>query len=274
MITFKLLGAHGQMGNQLFQYAMLKGVSAKTGYSVAIPDRFHRENPGLAGRYRWCSLQPFKLECDVLSISNLHARPMALFEEPHFEFCPDVFMAPDETDFSGFFQSPKYFSHIEDVIRREFRLADEIVQEAVEAMDEYRKKSPSLVSLHVRLSDNINSDRLGFNYMVRLPYYQRAVKLFPNSKFLVFSDNPWACRRIFDAPQFIIHDRRSQWVDFEMISMCDHHINAASTFSWWAAWLDAKKTAITVVPERWFGERCPNTTVDLLLPNWIQISDE
>lgn len=274
MITFRQLGLHGQMGNQLFQYAMLKGVAAKTGFSVVIPDRFKRTDESLDGRYSWSSLEPFQLDCRVEPVNYLRALPLQVYKEINFEFSPGVFSVSDDTDFFGFFQSPKYFAHIEDQIRKEFQLESSIEQEAMELIEDYRKLHSSLVSLHVRLADNVNSDRRGYNYLVRLPYYKRAVKCFPNSKFIIFSDNPWICRRAFDAPQFVIHERRSQWVDLMAMSLCDHHICAASTFSWWASWLDVKKSAITVVPDKWFGRLNPYKISDLVLPHWVQMSDD
>ena len=38
MITFAQLGRYGRLGNQLFQYAMLKSVSLATGYEMKIPN--------------------------------------------------------------------------------------------------------------------------------------------------------------------------------------------------------------------------------------------
>jgi len=38
MITFHELGRAGRLGNQLYQYALLKGVSVKTGHPIHLPD--------------------------------------------------------------------------------------------------------------------------------------------------------------------------------------------------------------------------------------------
>ena len=38
MITFSRLGTYGAMGNQLFQYAALFGLSRKTGFEMRIPE--------------------------------------------------------------------------------------------------------------------------------------------------------------------------------------------------------------------------------------------
>ena len=54
------------------------------------------------------------------------------------------------------------------------------------------------------------------------------------------------------------------------MTLCDRHIIANSTFSWWGAWLSNSKQVIA--PTKWFG---PNNkhlnTKDLILDSWIKI---
>ena len=38
MIGFNFLGTLGQLGNQMFQYASLKGIARKNGYNFCIPN--------------------------------------------------------------------------------------------------------------------------------------------------------------------------------------------------------------------------------------------
>ena len=38
MIGFNYLGKMGQLGNQMFQYASLKGIARKRGYEFCIPN--------------------------------------------------------------------------------------------------------------------------------------------------------------------------------------------------------------------------------------------
>ena len=44
MITFQQLGNYGRLGNQLFQYALLKSVSLKTNNQIILPTDFFNRN--------------------------------------------------------------------------------------------------------------------------------------------------------------------------------------------------------------------------------------
>jgi hypothetical protein len=45
----------------------------------------------------------------------------------------------------------------------------------------------------------------------------------------------------------------SDWEEMLVMSLCDHHIIANSTFSWWGAFFNTKNDKMVIYPERWFG---------------------
>jgi hypothetical protein len=51
------------------------------------------------------------------------------------------------------------------------------------------------------------------------------------------------------------------------MSMCNHHIIANSSYSWWGAWLNPSETKRVVAPKIWFGPAYFHwKTEDLYLP--------
>ena len=50
MIGFNYLGKMGQLGNQMFQYAALRGIASKVGYEFMIPNHQEIYDDGIGNR--------------------------------------------------------------------------------------------------------------------------------------------------------------------------------------------------------------------------------
>lgn len=76
--------------------------------------------------------------------------------------------------------------------------------------------------------------------------------------YLFFSDSAEGrayCEEIFGKGRpFVVARGETALHDFEMLRQCDHVIIANSSFSWWAAWLNANpsKHIIAPHPKHWF----------------------
>jgi hypothetical protein len=57
--------------------------------------------------------------------------------------------------------------------------------------------------------------------------------------------------------------------DMRLMSMCNHHIIANSSFSWWGAWLNPSANKIVVAPKNWFTIHI--NVSDLLPQGWIKL---
>ena len=117
MLAFNHIGHLGRLGNQMFQYASLRGIAARRGYDFGIPDSNFSDE--------WRTHQLFEV-FDLIHLPKQNIRfldgghaPVA--SEKHFHFDQEFFdQCPNEVSIFGFFQSEKYFKHIEESIREDF----------------------------------------------------------------------------------------------------------------------------------------------------------
>lgn len=101
-------------------------------------------------------------------------------------------------------------------------------------------------------------------------YYIRAMALFPNEKFLIFSDDMEWCKKqdIFKDCEF--SEGNSEVEDLNLMASCKSNIIANSSFSWWAAWLNPNPDKVVVAPQKWFSN--PEDEKLIGIPQkWIRI---
>jgi hypothetical protein len=201
--------------------------------------------------------------------------------EKQFRFQPEALSYPDNVYLQGFWQSPKYFEDIAPLIRQELQPADaSILESAREAVDNLRKRFSEVISLHVRRGDIAHAHEVSgekhitHGIPVSTDYIGRAMAEFgPQAGFYVFSDSPkdieW-CRNNIKAKNVEFSKAESDIWDFAAMSLCDHHIIANSTFSWWAAWLDGRPGRRVAAPKVWSPPEASFQiqTEDLLPANW------
>ena len=244
MIGFDHIGTMGRLGNQMFQYAALKGIAAHRGYEYTIPPenpRIQIDNYGL--------IEAFELS-DNKKIGWLNTQ-YDIIAEKHFHFDEDLFNTfPDGSGLYGFFQSEKYFKHIEDEIREDFTFK----KEWLEPCEEFRKDlGDEVIFLHVRRGDPNLADKRGFKWAYTqcssqhppqpLEYYERALKEFDDDMpVVVFSDSiDWVKEQdLFKPDRFMISEQTDKfsdgalvpYIDLCLMTLCDHAIIANSSMSW------------------------------------------
>jgi hypothetical protein len=264
MISFCGIGQHGQLGNQMFQFAATVGVARKVDTTPAFPVENIRSN----GHKRFRVPDCFELDRNFLK-PRTEIRPDTVFKERQFHFNPQVFEVGDNTDLVGFYQSEKYFSAAEPEIRKNlvFKLA--IVERAQMHL---RGVSGTKVAVHVRRGDYVNNpahgDLIGSNY------YPTAMSSFDGMDciFVVVSDDIAWCRRNFKHRQCMFLESGSDFVDLCLMSLCEHNIIANSTFSWWGAWLNQNPGKQVTAPKNWFGEKLrQHDHKDIYCDHWMQI---
>ncbi len=134
-------------------------------------------------------------------------------------------------------------------------------------------KKTDMVSIHIRRGDYVNN-RFYID-LCESDYYEQAIKMFPNEKFLVFSDDIEWCKVYFKDRGFEFVDvlnpdgsMRSEVDDMNLMASCKHNIIANSTFSWWAAFLNPNKDKKVIAPRDWFVDGLERTVCPI---EWIKI---
>ena len=288
MLSFNKLGKSGRLGNQMFQYASLRGIAANHQYDWVIPPPDAGGIGDFGEENNYCMFDTFKM---VHATEEHHGiqdtKQWAVWKEFHFH--KELFdKCPDNTNLDGYFQSEKYFKNIEKEIREDFEFQDEIIEpckEMIDSLGEGRK-----ISLHIRRGD----PKLSWAYvnlqnahpLQTWDYYEKALAEFPDDiPVIVFSDVIEWCKEqeFFKPDRFILSEttdefsdgQRVPWTDLCLMSLCTDAIIANSSFSWWGAWLMKNDDKKVVCPKKWFGKQFAHYDMSNLIPDgWIEIMDE
>ena len=289
MIVSELIGG---MGNQMFQYAIGKHLAIKNKTDLYLDthfllDRTHRENFS----YRDYDLSIFNINAKIVdeSISKKYGytdnrikRGLRRFINPgqlkyiadrNFSFTPSILNSPNNSYLNGYWQSEKYFTNIEDVIRSDFSFKNKIGS----ATDELVQKinGCNSVCLHVRRGDFLMNKTHG---TTGIEYYSTAEKIIlqkiSNPTFFVFSDEIDWCKKnikLLSETHFIDKELAGEKSrdHFELMTICKNFVIPNSSFGWWAAWLSKNKEKIVIAPRIWFHNSW--NTKDLIPNSWIKI---
>jgi hypothetical protein len=250
MISYNSLGKHGRLGNQMFQYAALKGIAKNRGFDYTIPFS--------SGMDRWNDHQLFEAFTMYNCFVGNGKGPM--ISEKFFHFDKDLFNnCPDDADLHGYFQSHKYFNHVRDELIEDFTFKNK-----------YNVPNHSYVAVHVRRGDYVNQP--DFHPTCSLDYYREAMSKFDhNTNFVVLSDDIEWCKqqKLFNNCSF--SENTNNIEDLYLMTQASHNIIANSSFSWWGAYLN-NNNGIVICPKNWFGVNYSNYNMDDLRPEeWIQL---
>jgi len=281
-ISYNRLGSNGRLGNQMFQYAGLRGIAANRGYDWVIPrpDSYGDSNYGLFDCFEMGSVEEKnfgQLNVQSIATGQFH------FSQKFFDGCPDNINLHD------YFTTEKYFANIKDVIRKDFTFKKDILEPCKEVVGEL--KNP--IFMHLRRGDYAVNPSA--HPICPLSYYEEALKLFKeDSPVLVFSDDIDWCseQEFFKDDRFMLSEYKElypqtadtlfgkqntliPYYDLCMMSLCTGGIIANSTMSWWGAWLMENPTQPIVAPNPWFGTQYNDYNMNDLLPNeWTVVAYE
>lgn len=278
MITFPHLGYLGRLGNQMFQYSSLIGIAKNNNLKYFLPRKdiellscFNIDTE-INCFYNRNFAAPNNLDCtQCVSGNQVYLKSEgenAKFLDTNFDL--NFFNANhDEKSIVGFFQNRKYFENVEDILREKFTFKKKYSTIANNYFSELFPDK-NVISLHIRRTDYINSYALN---NLDINYYENALDLFnKNISVLIFSDDIKWCKsqKLFNSNRFLFMESDNTYIDLCLMSLCNYHIIANSTFSWWGSWLAKSKK--TICPKQWFLPYCSYLDSDgLRLKEWISI---
>jgi hypothetical protein len=246
MISFNALGNYGHLGNQMFQYA--------TTVSVAK----HMNTEACCPLYGPSNCRSRIADCFKLGgVQDQYLQQGYLYREPSFRYDENIFNLDSKNDWNlhGYFQSEKYFKNNREGILNEFTFKDDRLS-PVESLHK--------TSLHVRRTDYLPLSDI--HTTLSTEYWEKAFDILKPECIIVFSDDVDWCREVFVGDQFVFSTSNDPYVDMCMMTQCQQHIMANSTFSWWASWLTGNKS---VAPKNWFGPKAEYDCSDLFCDDWV-----
>lgn len=287
----------GGMGNQMFQYAIGRALSIKYNTSLGLDLAYLLDRTTRPKRYRITfrnyDLDIFNVKAEIVPQSDISFANKKFsgniglcFDffrrkilklpgvDKGFNFDKTVLSLGNSVYLDGWWQSPKYFSDIEDIIRNDFTLKKPLPINIQNLLDTVKKENSLCV--HIRRGDFVGNsyhDIIGDNY------YKEGVDLISKKtkidKIYVFSDDIKWCRENmkFEFPtMFVDNEYSGKKAEGHLILMsaCRYFIIPNSTFAWWGAWLSDNKDKIVIAPKLWFKDENINTD-DLIPKQWIRI---
>jgi hypothetical protein len=287
----------GGLGNQLFQYATARSIAHKNNAQLWL-DTFtgYRSDPfrrtfGLDRYDIRAQLLP-EAECFHRLHKSRVARKLRSYRERCYmrwlgrAFDPFTYglkINRDAVMLEGFWQSEAYFRNVADPLRTELRLKCELSPETARLADVIRGKNS--VAVHVRRLHGVSAGgekvagRFGGSaaHVSQDAYYREAIKLIESKRddvcAFVFADSPdWARENIrFECPTtYVSHNGPDRdYEDLFLMSICQDHVIANSSFSWWGAWLGQRPDKLVCAPRNFSPYKGMRPLSDVYPAAWI-----
>lgn len=292
MITVYLMGG---LGNQLFQifttiaYALEHKHQFIFPYSEELCCGVTRPTywKNFLGSLKFCTTDN-QIYNHITHI--LHQLPQCKEVGFHYTKLPQI---PSDQSFMlhGYFQSPKYFDSYKTSICKLMRFEE--TQQTIRAEFASYIDAPYVISMHFRLGDY--KEKQQYHPVLVREYYERALNNILSRvsnhhiRVLYFceaEDNEYVEATIQylrskineygDAVTFMkVSDVIDDWKQMTLMSCCNSHIIANSSYSWWGAYLCDRTDKIVCYPSKWFGPAMGHVVVDDLFPSeWTRISSQ
>ena len=185
----------------------------------------------------------------------------------------------------GYFQSEKYFKDQWGDIRQQIGVAN-MQRELLARLGAPWECAGLRVSLHIRIGDY--AAQADSHPVLTPEYYRRALaelaaRVPGAATVYYFYERPdWAAAQLRIDPLREAHPTYrfvsapdtwalADWEELLLMSCCDHHIVANSSFSWWGAYCNSSPDKVVCRPSVLTGPALPLDTADYSPPEWVRV---
>jgi len=284
-----IVNLKGGTGNQLFQYALGRYLATLNHTNVKLDINGLSQANITGDIYRPFALDAFAIQKELATPDEIKASkyPYGIFSkawrwfifhaftDKNTLFRSSVLTWKGTIYLDGYWQSPRYFEPIRDILLTELQLVNPLSASA----EHYRTRIQhcTAVSLHVRRGDYIKNPRVQKEFgPCSISYYKAAMakieKTVTKPTYFVFSDDITWTKENLPLPETTVFVQGSDLRDVEelmLMGACQHNIIANSSFSWWGAWLNPKYDKIVIAPTPWFDVQLYDR--NLIPDSWIQL---
>lgn len=231
MILHKEWGKHVRLGNYMFKYASLIGISQKYGKELCLPNHYMFDYFHLKPKYD----DNYNFDYEIY--------------DPSIKYNPSYIDENLKTDktvnctVGTFLQTSKYWKGFEDVVHSYLKFDETIVEIVREKYKEVLSKKTIGISIR-------RGDFVGHHQFEQIPnsfYLYSIKKYFPDWKdynLLFFCDDSGWIRSTFKGDNVFYADGNFTGNEYWnnpmeqliLASLCDNFIISNSTFSWWMAY--------------------------------------
>lgn len=244
MITFKNLGRVGRLGNALFQFAATEGIAATRG-DIA---RFNAD---------W-------LHRPYFSVSDVH-----FLWPPHLDEGIEAQTLVPHLDprAAVYLQDYELFRPIWPLIA-DMLAPSEQAHAILDQQTGFHQLPRPILAVHVRRGDNVVDpgvpDKHNYFPLPTLRYYLNAIEQYEGiaSSVAVFSDDIDWCEKALPGLDYyhrgVSRPKEHEpdyltapvldWIDLQLMALCEHHVLSNSSFGVWGALLAEDPDAIIVDP--------------------------
>lgn len=280
----------GGMGNQMFQYILLKQLELNYGVKNIKADfsfftkgyGFFEDRLSLHDvQYERATVEDMRKVCFFPHNQKIHTLRYKVPVWLEKTFNPKYFFEPDRgyrnpkdllkyEVLDGYWQSYRYLEGIESIIKKEFNILYRCSDKTKRQAEKMQKKNAIMVG--VRKGDYaLESDHyfpIGADYQIKAAHY--IAERVENPVFYVFTnDVDWVRKNMdFGKLNVVYRDKSMQTSDVEemqLMQACKHAIIPNSTFHWLGSFLISNENKIIVRPEKFF---CDGSPEDLFPSTW------